>query len=612
MSRPSASAPPPSAPAPPPHVAACEPLALAPPLVGRHLDRPAVGPLDGDLLIAGWALSAEGPIARVLALAGEAPPLHVLADRERSDIAELHPDVPHAARSGFRLRVPAAAARRLRELTIAAELPDGRRIPLWRLELASAPAPARDAGPATRPPAPAPARRLLGRRRSAPPPPQPPAVPRAHAAAAAPEPPAGLAPSLLDDSFRVVALIAAYNEADIIEPVLDHLAANGVWSYLIDNGSTDETVARAQRRLGRGLLGIERLAEPDGGRTSWRALLARKRELARELGADWYVHHDADEIRESPWPGMTLREAIRWVDRAGYSAIDFRVLNFVPVDDAFRDGMDPRAHFRRWEDPAEYDVMQRKCWKAGFADLDLAEGGHDVRFAGRRIFPLRFLLRHYPIRGQAHGLRKVFEERKDRFTEDERAFGWHRQYDHVERPDHLFLRNPAGLRPFDLDETRLETLLHDAAAAAVGQEAAAGQEAAPAQEEAAAASARGVLDQVSPRLISGWAAHADGERPARVELWDGARLLATVTAEEPRGDLAEQGIADGRGGFTLPTPRELLDGRPHWIWATVAGSGVALRRSPLVLHAAGRVSLGAAREPTTASGGGARTAVEVG
>lgn len=584
MSRPSASAPPPAA-AAATRVAASAPLPLAPPLVGRHLDRPAVGRLDGDLLISGWALSAGGPVARVLALAGEAPPLHVLADRERPDIAELHPDVPHAARSGFRLRVPAPVAQRLGELTILAELPEGRRIPIWRLELA----PARAAAPA-QPVPPARRRRRLGGRRGAP------AAVSPAPPVRAPEPPAGLAPGLLDDDFRVVALIAAYNEADIIEPVLDHLAANGVWSYVIDDGSTDETVARAQRRLGRGLLGIERIARPQDERTSWRALLARKRELARELGADWYVHHDADELRESPWPGMTLRDAIRWVDRAGYNLVDFRVLNFAPVDDAFRDGTDPRAHFRRWEDPAEYDVMQRKCWKAGGADLELAEGGHDVRFADRRIFPLRFLLRHYPIRGQAHGLRKVFEERKDRFTEAERAFGWHRQYDHVERPDHLFLRNPAALRPFDLDEIRLETLLHDAASAAAAREPSSAPEPAPA--------ARGFLDEVSPRLISGWAVREDGE-PAVVELWDGAERIATVAADQPRADLAEQGIAGGRGGFALPTPRELLDGRPHWIWATVAGGDAALRRSPLVLHAAGRVSLGAPSEPAGA-------AVEVG
>jgi hypothetical protein len=126
---------------------------------------------------------------------------------------------------------------------------------------------------------------------------------------------------------------------------------------------------------------------------------------------------------------------------------------------------------------------------------------------------------------------------------------------------------------------------------------------APAREArpAGAEQGRGFLDRVSPTTISGWAAHEDaGAGPARVELWDGGRVIATVTADEPRADLASQGIAgEGRAGFTVATPRELLDGRAHWIWATVAGTGVALRRSPLVLHVAGRVSPAATggREP---------------
>ena len=137
MSRPSASTPPPPASTPPRVIAASEPLPLSAPLAGRHLGEPTVGPLDGDLLISGWALSAEGPLARVLLLAGDAPPLHVLADRPRPDIAEAFPDVEHAEHSGFRLRIPASAAQRLAgELTVAAELADGRRIPLWRLTLA--------------------------------------------------------------------------------------------------------------------------------------------------------------------------------------------------------------------------------------------------------------------------------------------------------------------------------------------------------------------------------------------------------------------------------------------------------------------------------------------
>jgi hypothetical protein len=553
-------------------VARSEELPLLAPLAGRRLDLPEVGTLHGDLLISGWALSAEGPLARVLVSAGDRAPLHVRVGRQRADIAEAFPDLDHAAHSGFRLRIPASAAERLSgELLVAAELPDGRRLPLWRIVLGE---PAGTAAAA--PPAPPPRRRRrLGRRAAAAPRP----------AATSPVParavPAGLAPSLIDDAFRVVALISAYNEADVIEPVLEHLAANGVWSYLIDDGSSDDTVERARRWLGRGLLGIERFEQPEGagGRTSWRALLARKRQLACELGADWYVHHDADEVREPPWPGMSLRDAIRWVDRVGFNLIDFRVLNFAPVDDAYRAGMDPREHFVRWDEPAEYDLMQRKCWKAG----------HDVRFAGRRIFPLRFLLRHYPIRGQAHGRRKVLEERKGRFVEDELAYGWHRQYDHVAEPDHVFLRNPATLRAFDLEQIRLETLARDGRSAATASP---GDDAAP-------VAGRGVLEQVSPQTISGWATREDGE-PAHVQLWDGGRLIATVATDRPRPDLAEQGIGDGRSGFALPTPRELLDGRPHWIWATIAGGETALRRAPIVLHAAGRLSLSATPESSPA------------
>ena len=212
-----------------------------------------------------------------------------------------------------------------------------------------------------------------------------------------------------------------------------------------------------------------------------------------------------------------------------------------------------------------------------------------MRFEGRRIFPLRFLLRHYPIRGQTHGRRKVLEERKGRFVDDELAYGWHRQYDHVAEPDHLFLRNPAALCPFDLDLIRLETLVQDGGRAD-------GAEVSAAADPGAPVTGRGVLEQVSPQAIGGWAVREDGEL-ANVELWDGPRLFATVAADGLRSDLAKQGIANGRG-FTLRTPRELLDGRPHWIWATIAGDAAALQRSPLVLHATERLSLTGEREPS--------------
>jgi hypothetical protein len=265
--------------------------------------------------------------------------------------------------------------------------------------------------------------------------------------------------------FRVVAIISAFNEADVISPVIGHLVENGIDVYLIDNRSTDGTAAAAKPWLRKGLLGIEQFpAEAPAGDGpppfDWEAILRRKEELAKELSADWFIHHDADEFREAPWPGMKLRDAIQWVDRLGYNCIDFRVLNFPPLESGFPPGADPREHFTHWEDPVVHDTIQRKCWKAQKTPVSLAaSGGHEAQFPGRRVFPIRFLMRHYPIRSQEHGLRKVFDERKKRFVDKERAKGWHVQYDSIENENHSFLGDPANLHPYDPDRIRLELML---------------------------------------------------------------------------------------------------------------------------------------------------------
>src|SRR5262249_51751604 len=84
----------------------------------------------------------------------------------------------------------------------------------------------------------------------------------------------------------------------------------------------------------------------------------------------------------------------------------------------------------------------------------VSSGGHDVQFPGRRIFPLRFISRHYPIRGAAHGARKVFAERTGRFRSEERARGWHVQYDGVNEGS-SFIRDPSTLTPYDPDAVRI-------------------------------------------------------------------------------------------------------------------------------------------------------------
>lgn len=264
--------------------------------------------------------------------------------------------------------------------------------------------------------------------------------------------------------FSVVAIISAYNEGDVIGQTVGDLIDHGIGVYLLDHGSTDDTVAEVTRYLGKGLLRIEALpaaAPEEAGRTdefAWASVLRRKEALTRELEASWFIHHDADEFRESPWPHLGLREAIQKVDALGYNAIDFELLNFWPTHDDFRPGQDVRQAFTFYDPPQPWDKVQVKCWKNVETPVDLvSSGGHDVSFDGRRVFPLRFILRHYPVRGQGHGERKVFRERRPRFAA-ERARGWHIQYDSIQEGGR-FIRDPATLIAYDAEAVRLQLVL---------------------------------------------------------------------------------------------------------------------------------------------------------
>jgi hypothetical protein len=64
------------------------------------------------------------------------------------------------------------------------------------------------------------------------------------------------------------------------------------------------------------------------------------------------------------------------------------------------------------------------------------------------VFPIRFSLRHYPVRGQAHGERKVWSERLPRFDASEKARGWHVQYKHF-TPGEAFGRPAQELTEYD-------------------------------------------------------------------------------------------------------------------------------------------------------------------
>jgi glycosyltransferase involved in cell wall biosynthesis len=265
-------------------------------------------------------------------------------------------------------------------------------------------------------------------------------------------------------ALSVVAIIAAYNESDIIELAVRDLIANGILVYVIDDGSTDDTANLIEPLIGHGVIGIERLpnlSAANGSRTfSLERLVRRKAQLAVDLDADWFINHDADEFRESPWGGVSLLDGIRRVDASGYNAIDFINLDFWPTPDRPDAGNDVRQAFVWYSDAEPYNRVQVRCWRKTSGIEVASTGGHDVQFENRRVFPIRFISRHYPIRGQAHGEQKIFVERRPRFSMQERARQWHVQYDNVQEGG-SFIRDICDLTRYDGDAVRTAlTLRH--------------------------------------------------------------------------------------------------------------------------------------------------------
>jgi glycosyltransferase involved in cell wall biosynthesis len=225
--------------------------------------------------------------------------------------------------------------------------------------------------------------------------------------------------------MRVVAVLAAYNEARFIHVCLDHLIRQGIDVYLIDNSSSDDTVAIASRFVGRGLIDIESC--PREGQYSWRPLLERKERVFATVDADWVMHVDADEIRLCPPQfGRSLQEGFEAVERQGYNAINFLEFTFTPTREAPDHDHPDFVNTMRWYYPFQPPgaPSQIKAWKQQPGPVDLASSaGHRVDFPGVRVHPHSFPMRHYLFLSVAHAVRKYIERRYD---PAEIASGWHR------------------------------------------------------------------------------------------------------------------------------------------------------------------------------------------
>ena len=235
-----------------------------------------------------------------------------------------------------------------------------------------------------------------------------------------------------------LAFVCTYNEADIIGWTVAHLKRQGCQALVIDCESTDGTRDIAAHAGA----WSEMYDKPP---VSWHAMLGRIEDLTSHAGQIWCVHCDADELRYSDVPGETLVEGFARVQAAGCNAIDHEVMTFHPTEDGYDGSQNPEKFFRYYsDDPLNQAIGQVKAWQH-LGPVSLAHsGGHQVQFPGRRIYPWKFRSKHYPIRSQAQGERKVFRERQWLDQRQGRR-DWHVQYQGIQR-GHNFSRSMEGLR----------------------------------------------------------------------------------------------------------------------------------------------------------------------
>jgi|SRR5208282_2536759 len=243
--------------------------------------------------------------------------------------------------------------------------------------------------------------------------------------------------------------MAVYNESEILEQTISYMIEQGISLIIIDGGSTDGSLEIERRFIGKGVLGVHILAH-EHYRLS--AVLREGLSRAAEQSPDWIVHVDADEFLESPMQNVTLAEALEEVGDQGYNLVQFNCFEFLLTEQDHQSSepnVRKRLRFYTWTGDF-YFLAWKHC-----VGIDLIRsGGHKPIFPREikeRIFPTKFILRHYRFRSSEHGLRKVFKERLPRYAPEERAIAWHIHYDNFKPNQSYFIINSAKLNRYDED-----------------------------------------------------------------------------------------------------------------------------------------------------------------
>jgi len=239
---------------------------------------------------------------------------------------------------------------------------------------------------------------------------------------------------------KLIGLMLVFNEIDIIEQTLNYGINQGVEFVIMDNGSTDGSFEICQKYLGKGVLKIERIFTKN---FALDFLLKKIYKLAMTFDPDWLILWDADVFLESPFKNKKLKDSVKKVASDGYNCIQFNNFEFWPTKkDSQSADVRKRMKYYTWND--DFRLL---CWKAGRGVRNI--NAHTLNLKHPKIYPVKFIMRHYKIRSFEQGLRKVFEERLPRFFNQ--PPGWHVHYNLMKKEKKYFIIDKAKLTKYHED-----------------------------------------------------------------------------------------------------------------------------------------------------------------
>lgn len=269
------------------------------------------------------------------------------------------------------------------------------------------------------------------------------------------------------NDIKVLAIIHTYNEEDIIENTVRYLLDQGIDVYISDNWSKDNTYQivdkirnELENKNSNRKIYLDRYPneQPTEDVYNWTEQLKKTERISKTMNYDWFIHYDADEIRTSPWEDRNLLDTIKYVDYMGYNAIDNTVIDFrITEEDINKNTIFNKneQYFEIGRRPGHF--LQIKTWKKN-KDIELASsGGHEAKFKNRKVYPLKILLKHYPLRNVEQALKKIFKDRLPRMEKEKKEKGWHIQYDNIANKED-FIYEKQNLHKFN-ENTRKNYLI---------------------------------------------------------------------------------------------------------------------------------------------------------